>query len=479
MADPISSALAPLRSQTPNIPASPLVQQSTPIVPCTVHLETLYHHSPMGSSAIHEFWPPRTIHSYPTSDLRSSALRKPCIAVNPFTSQPAQSSTNTTLSHDQPTTTEYSIPLRREIEPGVWSDGTDRVLSATYPAVQDFLATARRTLTLPLPPSELVFVIAALEVFYHWNDPVHWMFWNDEKKTATAAVVNRIALRTPQLIRSKVAWNGEAEYLFILSSLHGSSSLPVDKDWFHVLNPAKAPSAPMNLRKRKAQPIEQNETLGEEDVSEIEGSRPKRPKTRSTRLVKLTNPFTPENTKPITTDCSPSEGSPISSAISLSPQDNIASPNPDADISLSAKTKTSRQRPNARQESSTPDPSLLPRAGSALLAPASATVGLNIPAPSYTRKRNRSISQTSSQTTLVADVERRSVSVLSNITAVEAHIGNGADKAMKDDQHASDSEEEKEGMVTRGRANKTRTPVQGKGATRPVKPRAKRRTMKS
>lgn len=80
----------------------------------------------------------------------------------------------------------------REIEAGVWSDGTERVLSAGYPAVQEFLATARRTLRLPLPPSEAVFVIAALEVFYAWNDPVHWMFWSDEKKNSTAAVVNRI-----------------------------------------------------------------------------------------------------------------------------------------------------------------------------------------------------------------------------------------------------------------------------------------------
>ncbi|KAG6845911.1 hypothetical protein H0H87_000717 [Tephrocybe sp. NHM501043] len=422
----------------------------------------MYHNPPIASSStstIRDSWPARNCFSYPTSDLRLSPLRRPRIpAPTPSRSPQSIASSRTSLSHDHPTT-KYSIPLRREIEPGVWSDGTDRVLSAAYPAVQDLLATARRTLCLPLPPSELVFVLAALEVFYHWNDPVHWLFWSDEKKAATAAVVNRIALRTPQLIRSKVAWNGEAEYLFILSSLHGASSLPVDKDWFQVLNP-KAPSASMNLRKRKAPQAEQIEPLGEEYRSELEGARPKRPKTRSTRLVKPADLAAPENTKPTTKDSSLPDEPPTSSTTSLSLQDNTTTSNTDI---------------CSHQTSPTPDPLSLPRAGSA--SPAAAATGINMPAP-YVRNRNRSISQTSSQTTLVAE-ERRSVSVLSNITAVEVHIGNGPEKVIKDDHHTSDSEEEKEGMVTRGRANKARALVQGKGASRPTKPRVKRRTVKA
>ncbi|KNZ72861.1 hypothetical protein J132_01853 [Termitomyces sp. J132] len=363
----------------------------------------------------------------------------------------------------------YSIPIWREIELGVWSDGTDRALSAAYPAVQDFLATARKTLSLPLPPSEVVFVIAALEVFYAWNDPVHWMFWSDEKKNTTAAVVNRIALRKPQLIRSKVSWNGEAEYLFILSGLHGSSSLPVDKDWFHILNPAKAPTAPMNLRKRKTQKTEQPEIPGEENGSEIEEPRPKRPKTRSARLVKPADPVTAENVKPATATSTHSDGYPAVSAISVSPQDNSTPLNTNS--TLTTQLKPSHETPNAREQSSSPDPLFVPRANT---ASSGSAVDLHIHAPSYTR--NRSISQTSSQTTLVTD-ERRSLSVSSNLTAVEAHAVN--DKSIKYDQPTSDSEVEKEGMVTRGRANRGRASVvHGKDTTRTTKSRAKRRTTK-
>ncbi|KAG6842163.1 hypothetical protein C0991_001656 [Blastosporella zonata] len=491
-------ATASLHSPFQDLPQSPKAQPSSSIVPCT-HLSTMYHHPPIASSShstIHDSWTLRNIHSYPTSDLRSSPLRRHRIAV-PTLSQPPQSSMASSCTTDQPAN-KYSITFRREVEPGVWSDGTDRVLSAAYPAVQDFLATARRTLSLPLPPSELVFVIAALEVFYCWNDPVHWMFWSDEKKVATAAIVNRIArtcnsscyplyctydeslVRTPQLIRSKVAWNGEAQYLFILSSLHGASSLPVDKDWFHVLNPkaSSSTSTTMNLRKRKAPQIEQTEVLGEEDVSEIEGARPKRPKTRSTRVLKPASPVTPENTKPTTKSSLSDANRPSTPCdISASPQDDTTPSN--HDISLSIKSKSSRQGPTARQASSTSDPLSISRAGAASLAPA--VVGLDTPAPSYTRNRNRSISQTSSQTTLVAD-ERRSLSVLSTITAVEVDTGKGDDKGNAD-QHPSDSEKEKEkeeGMVTRGRANKARTPVtQDKGVARPNKRRARRTTTKS
>ncbi|KAG6903007.1 hypothetical protein C0995_007440 [Termitomyces sp. Mi166 len=411
------------------------------------------------------------ISSYPISDLRSSPLQRPRIALPPtVASQPPPSLLSNTNSFDDKLYSKYSIPIWREIEPGVWSDGIDRVLSAAYPAVQDFLATARRTLSLPLPPSEVIFVIAALEVFYAWNDPVHWMFWSDEKKNSTAAVVNRIALRKPQLIRSKVSWNGEAEYLFILSGLHGSSSLPVDKDWFHILNPAKAPTAPMNLRKRKPQQTEQIETPGVEDGSEIEEPRPKRPKTRSARLVKPANPVNLDNIKPPTTDSAPSDVYPAKSTIiSISPQDN-GTPL-DTNSTPATQPKPSRETPDAREELSAPDPLPILRAGTVSFGSA---VDPHIPAPSYTR--NRSISQTSSQTTFIAD-ERRSTSVSSNHTVVEAHAVN--DKAMKDDQPMSDSEEEKEGMVTRGRANKGRTSVvQGKDTNRPTRTRTKRRSAK-
>ncbi|KAG6819872.1 hypothetical protein H0H93_007806 [Arthromyces matolae] len=386
-------------------------------VPSSSYAASLDFHSQKFSSA------------YPISDLRSSPLRKHRRAAHP-TPQPPQRllPSSATPCPDQ-SLFKYSIPVRREIERGVWSDGTDRVFSATYPAVQDFLTIARKTLQLPVPPSEIVFAIAALEVFYAWNDPVHWMFWSDEKKHATAAVVNRIA------------------------RLHGSSSLPVDKDWFHLLNPAKAPSAPMNLRKRRLPQISKSDAGGEEDVSENEVSRPKRPKTRSSHAAKpassvdariVSNPIRSRDSR---------TGSPLSvsslSVVNVDQETCVPQPSPSSDpLSLRSTSLAPMDVPTC--------------------VPAAAAA-----ASSYTR--TRSTSQTSSHTTLVADAERRSTSVSSsNETAVGAQDCD--DEAVKCDDKVSDSEEEKEeGMVTRGRANKARTMMVGKGSTERMKVRAKRK----
>ena len=86
-----------------------------------------------------------------------------------------------------------SVPARTQISPGVWSDGKDRVFSSAYPAVQQLLKEARATLKQPVAPNEIVFSLAALDVFYKPNDAAHWIFWSDEKKHQTAEVVTRIA----------------------------------------------------------------------------------------------------------------------------------------------------------------------------------------------------------------------------------------------------------------------------------------------
>ncbi|KAF8070567.1 hypothetical protein FPV67DRAFT_1028145 [Lyophyllum atratum] len=431
--------------------------------------------------------------SFPTSDLRSTPPRP---MVPPTTRVPPPYFTAPSSPSVDQTTSEYStpVPVWEEIDPGVWFNGTDRVLSSAYPAVQDFLAVARQLMSLPVPPSELIFVIAALDVFYNKNDPVHWMFWSDEKKYQTATVVNRIALRSPQLFRSKVAWNGIPEYLFILSGLHGSSSLPTDKDWYHMLNPSKVPSPPMNLRKRKVQQVEQTEFLDMPEDEDDSEPRPKRSKTRSTRNVRSRTVATPEPAKLNSNDFILSEASPASTTISLPTEDTntlraisqLGSP-PEHTISpiqssASAQRKPSHQKPNARQSSSTPDPLTLP--GAASPSPVS---GLITSTSTISHTRNRSFSQASSQT-LVSTDERRSVSVLSNITAVEDRIVcGGAEDTIKVDHSVSDSEEvdgkaeheSPSGMVTRGRANKARSTLdQSKGASQPPKRRDRRRAAK-
>lgn len=99
---------------------------------------------------------------------------------------------------DYLSSTQYptSVPARTQISPGVWSDGKDRVFSSAYPAVQQLLKEARATLKQPVASNEIVFTLAALDVFYKPNDAAHWIFWSDEKKHQTAQVVTRIARKS-------------------------------------------------------------------------------------------------------------------------------------------------------------------------------------------------------------------------------------------------------------------------------------------
>jgi hypothetical protein len=98
------------------------------------------------------------------------------------------------------TTYPTSVPRRTQISPGVWSDGKDTVLSGAYPPVQRLLERARSTLTLDEVENEVIFTLAALEVFYNPGDPAHWIFWSDEKKHQTADVVTRIARKHSALL---------------------------------------------------------------------------------------------------------------------------------------------------------------------------------------------------------------------------------------------------------------------------------------
>jgi len=135
---------------------------------------------------------------------------------------------------------------------------------------------------------------------------------------------------------------------------------------------------------------------------------------------------------------------------------------PSEDNDTAPDTPPITARKNARRGCQSPQEEADPNPPSVLLTPAAGS-----------HCRNRSISQASSQTVVSAARDRRSVSVLSAITAVEALTPLG-EEMMRVDQIASDTEESKEelGMVTRGRANKSR--LGKEGARRPRK-RAKRK----
>ncbi|RDB25203.1 hypothetical protein Hypma_007781 [Hypsizygus marmoreus] len=430
---------------------------------------------------------------FPTSDIRSANPPRFASAATPLA---ARLPHNTAQADDSVcidvSFTKYStaVPLRTQIAPGIWWDGSSSVLSAACPTVQAFLTCARRNMKLPAAPSEPVFALAALEVFYRTDDPVHWMFWSDEKKHHTAEVVSRISLHRPQLIHSRVAWNGTREYLFILSSLHGPTSLPLyeNKDWYPILNPSKVPSPPrvLNLRKRKIQPVvEQTEILNGEDGIDPDEPRPKRSKTKASANPKPSqapgpraNSLNDETEKPDVSPAATSTSLPTEDGDSLpSESPTMATPDDDAHSPAESSRVTrgnSRRQTRKARESSTRDPSPILRATSESSSPASSA--LLTPAVIVSHSRNRSSSQASSQT-FVAESERRSVSVLSAITAVEIlTVGADVDEAIKVDQAVLDSEEkeeEEEGMVTRGRANKARGKVVRRKS--PVKSRGKRK----
>ncbi|EEB97989.1 hypothetical protein MPER_02587 [Moniliophthora perniciosa FA553] len=37
------------------------------------------------------------------------------------------------------------------------------------------------------------------KVFFHPTDPVHWLFWSNEKKGASVELVNRICSESPHI----------------------------------------------------------------------------------------------------------------------------------------------------------------------------------------------------------------------------------------------------------------------------------------
>jgi hypothetical protein len=154
---------------------------------------TSYIASSSPQSSTEGFWedPPER-KSFPTSAIRFEANSSQ-EAIQTRQMRPVVES-NTSR-----TTYSIHVPQRRQIERGIWSDGRDIVLSSQCPDVQRYLAQARDTLHLPPAPSEEVFVLAALEVFYAPTNPVHWMFWSDEKKGETAEIVTRIACKFPSI----------------------------------------------------------------------------------------------------------------------------------------------------------------------------------------------------------------------------------------------------------------------------------------
>ncbi|TFK44829.1 hypothetical protein BDQ12DRAFT_673648 [Crucibulum laeve] len=375
-------------------------------------------------------------------------------------------------------TTSYStsVPRRYQTSPGVWSDGTSTVLSAVLPQVQALLKEGRSSLQLPPVSSDVIFTLAALEVFYKPSDPAHWLFWSDEKKNQTATRVNRISLHQPPLIRSNVAWNGIPEYLAILASHHGSTWRPLyeKQPWYTTLVPPKAAaqSKVLNLRKRKAAPgafREPSKSPGHEDAEDVEEPPIKRSKVKRTGSpAKRASQIT--RTQPSQEDTIPqkSQPSPTSSTSSLPPANLPLITPPSITVLLPDTTSPNADlSPRAGKRRKAGPPSRYPASIQSREPSTTPVDSLLLASASTSQSRNRSSSQDSAET-VVAPEPRRSTSVSSASTTVEPSNSKKrkADVAMDidiggkiaDDMDAnSDVSVDSDGMVTRARASKGRS----------------------
>ena len=219
-----------------------------------------------------------------------------------------------------------------------------------------------------------------------------------------------------------------------------------------MLNPSKVPSPPrvINLRKRRVQQMEQTDPSETFQVEEVE-PRPKRVKS-------ISNPKRQPSPSVGSVDADQGEvcdESSVETAITSVQDAQVPSDNDTAPDTPPIIAQKKTRRDSQSLEEADPNPM------SVLLTPAAGS-----------HCRNRSISQASSQT-VVSARDRRSVSVLSAITAIEILTPIG-EEMVRVDQITSDTEDSKEelGMVTRGRANKNR---QGKERARRPGKRAKRK----
>lgn len=297
-------------------------------------------------------------------------------------------------------------------------------------------------------------------------------------------------MHNPPLIISPVAWNGTPEYLAILANHHGSTWRHVfeTKPWFTTLVPPKAPTPVRvpNLRKRKVAPgafREQSKSPVIDESEEGDELPPKR--------VRTIRQVTPDGADTagcanasVEEESAPVKSSRVKARSKLSPA--TSTPHPPLDQSQDSAPATlpdtvveddapidelqATKRASTRKRRKISPASRYPQAISS--RETSSSLGETLvpsntshsSSPPPTHSRNRSTSEASAKTAVESD-ERRSMSVLSAETAVEA-LGSKKRKPT-----ASVSEEAKEldegtppmdaeeGMVTRGRALRARPKI--------------------
>ncbi|KAI3618720.1 hypothetical protein WG66_016524 [Moniliophthora roreri] len=197
----------------------------------------------------------------PVSDARSEPWSAEACA--DATRKRRRSSISSTSTSSSSSSSDKGPPrTRTHISKGVYQEGNHIILTPQHPAVSECLAYCRKTWTFPPAIPETILVLCALEVFFHPTDPVHWLFWSNEKKGASVELVNRICSESPPLIEPNRLW--DESMLFSLSQLHGQAWHDAlrHEPWYATLvgctkeTDLSASNRP-NLRKRKPAPEQQ------------------------------------------------------------------------------------------------------------------------------------------------------------------------------------------------------------------------------
>jgi hypothetical protein len=294
-------------------------------------------------------------------------------------------------------------------------------------------------------------------------------------------------VHNPPLIISPVAWNGTPEYLAILSNHHGPTWRHVfeTKPWFTTLVPPTPVRVP-NLRKRKVAPGAFREQSKSPVIDESEeGDEPPPKRVRAIRQVTpgradsagCANASVGEEGAPVKTSRVKARSKVSPATSTLHPpldqnQDSAPATLPDAvveddapidELQATKRASTRKRRkisPASRYPQAISSRETSSSLGETVISSNTSHSSSPSDSPPPTHSRNRSTSETA-----VESDERRSMSVLSGETAVEALGSKKRNPAASVSDEAKELDEgtppvdAEEGMVTRGRALRARPKI--------------------
>ncbi len=126
--------------------------------------------------------------SYATSDARSEPIEFLRAMSNSRTRTPQPASRLPPI---------FVPPAPVQTSLGVWEDEDGVYYASDWPPVQEYLDFIRKERRMVVAPSEIIFVLAALDVVQRPWDVAHWIFWPSLTYYNTADRVTAVACKSP------------------------------------------------------------------------------------------------------------------------------------------------------------------------------------------------------------------------------------------------------------------------------------------